>query len=48
MRQLSREVDMTIIQVSENSEKEYMSAEGYFVIPINADTYQKKMHNIEI
>ncbi len=48
VRQLSREVDMTIIQVSENSEKEYMSAEGYSVIPINADTYQKKMHNIEI
>lgn len=48
VRQLSRELDITIIQVSQGSGKEYVAAQGYSVIPIDADTYQKKAHNIVI
>ena len=48
VRQLSRELDMTIIQVSQNSGKEYVAGQGYSVIPVDADTYQKKAHNIVI
>lgn len=48
VRQLAREIDMTIIQVAEGAGKEYMSAQEYSVIPVDADTYQNKAHNIEI
>lgn len=48
VRQLSRELDMTVIQVSQGTGKEYMADQGYSVIPVDADTYQKKAHNIVI
>lgn len=48
VRQLSKELDMTIIQVSQGDGKEYITAQGYSVIPVDADTYQKKAHNIVI
>lgn len=47
-RALSRELDLTIIQVMEETGKEYMATEGYSVIPVDAQTYQKKAHNIVI
>ena len=47
-RQLSRELDLTIIQITQGSGKEYMATHGYSVIPVDADTYQKKAHNIVI
>ena len=45
-RQLSRELDLTIIQVNQDDGKEYMATEGYSVIPVDAETYQKKAYNI--
>jgi len=47
-RQLSRELDLTIIQVNQGDGKEYMATEGYSVIPVDAGTYQKKAYNIVI
>lgn len=47
-RQLSRELDLTIIQVNQGDGKEYMATEGYSVIPVDAETYQKKAYNIVI
>ena len=47
-RQLSRELDLTIIQITQGSGKEYMATHGYSVIPVDTDTYQKKAHNIVI
>lgn len=46
-RQLSRELDLTIIQIIDGA-GEYMATQGYSVIPVDADTYQKKAHNIVI
>lgn len=48
VRQLARELDLTIIQITQGSGKEYMTTQGYSVIPVDADTYQKKAHNIVI
>lgn len=48
VRQLSRELDITVIQVSKGAGKEYVTDQGYSVIPVDADTYQKKAHNIVI
>ena len=47
-RQLSRKLDLTIIQITQGSCKEYIATHGYSVIPVDADTYQKKAHNIVI
>lgn len=47
-RHLSRELDLTIIQITEGTGKEYMTTQGYSVIPVDVDTYQKKAHNIVI
>lgn len=48
IRQLARSVDLTIIQVVEGKNPEYISVNGYSVTSINIDDYKKKTHNISI
>lgn len=48
MRELARSVDLTIIQVVEGKKPEYISTNGFSVISINIDDYDKKIHNISI
>lgn len=48
IRQLARSVDLTIIQLVEGINPEYITANGYSVTSINIDDYEKKTHNISI
>lgn len=48
VRQLSREVDLTVIQVVQGTGTNYLSSAGYSVISVDADTYQEMMQNITI
>lgn len=48
MRELARSVDLTIIQVVEGKKPEHISINGFSVISINIDDYDKKIHNISI
>lgn len=48
IRQLSEEVDLTVIQVAEEKKAGYTASAGYTVIPVNAGTYQDNVQNIII
>ena len=47
-RQLSRELNLTIIQAIQGSGKVWADSAGYAVIPVDADHYREKIHNIII
>lgn len=47
-KQLAREVDMTVIQTVQGSAGSWTDSAGYTVIPVNADDYIEKVHNIVI
>lgn len=47
-RQLSRELNLTIIQAIQGNGTIWTDAAGYTVIPIDADHYREKIHNILI
>ena len=47
-RQLAREVDLTIIQTVQGGGKVWSDSAGYDVIPVDADEYISKVHNIVI
>ena len=48
IRQLSEEVDLTVIQVAEEKKAGYTASAGYTVIPVDAGTYQDNVQNIII
>lgn len=47
-RQVSRELDLTILHVVEDKEISYMDVQGYSVIPVETAHYAEKRHNIVI
>lgn len=47
-RQLSREFDLTVIQVVEGKKADYTASSGYAVISIDVDTYQETIQSITI
>ncbi len=47
-RQLSREVDLTVLQIVKGKKTDYMTSAGYTVISIDVDTYQETMNSITI
>lgn len=48
IRQLSRSIDLTIVQVVDGKTPEYITTNGYSVTSINVDEYKQKTHNIAI
>ncbi len=48
VRQLAREVDLTVLQVMQGRKSAYISSAGYTVISIDVDTYQETMNSITI
>lgn len=48
VRQLSREIDLTVIQVTAGGEMHYTEGGGYSVIPVDASHYRERVHNIVI
>lgn len=47
-RQLSREADLTVIQIVQGKGMDYTSSAGYTLISADADTYQETIHSITI
>lgn len=47
-RQLAREMDLTIIQTVQGKSTAWTDSAGYTVIPVDADAYIEKVHNIVI
>lgn len=47
-RQLSREADLTVIQIVQGKGMNYTASAGYTVISVDVDTYQETMNNITI
>ena len=47
-RQLSRELNLTVIQAIQGSGTMWADSAGYTVIPVDADHYREKIHNIII
>ena len=47
-RQLSRELNLTIIQAIQGNGTVWTDSAGYAVIPVDADHYREKIHNIII
>lgn len=48
VRQLSKELDLTVIQVGDGSESVYVDAAGYSVISVDAKHCQEEIHTIVI
>lgn len=46
LKRISETADLIVIHVAEGKEIGYAKGLGYTVIPVDADTYQKSMHNI--
>ena len=47
-RQLARDVDLTVIRIGTEKNGEYVDAQGYSVIPVDAGHYADKVQNIVI
>lgn len=47
-RQLSREADLTVIQIAQGKGMEYTASAGYALISVDVDTYSETMHSITI
>ena len=47
-RQISREMDLTILHVVDDKEVDYITVQGYSVIPVESDHYAQKRHSIVI
>lgn len=47
-RQLSREVDLTVIQIVQGKGMDYTVSPGYSMISVDVDTYRETMHSITI
>lgn len=47
-RQLSREVDLTVLQIVQGRKMDYTASAGYAVISIDVDTYQETMNSVTI
>ncbi len=48
LRQIARELDLTVIQTVEKAENAYADAAGYSVIAVNANEYQDKTYTMVI
>lgn len=48
IRQMARDVDLTVVQVVEGKTPEQITATGYSVTSINVEDYKTKIHNIAI
>lgn len=48
IRQLARDIDLTIVQVVEGKAPEHVTTSGYSVTSINIEDYKQKIHNIAI
>lgn len=47
-RQLSRELDLTVLSIVRGRKQDYMASAGYTVISIDVDTYQETMNSVTI
>ena len=47
-RQLSRELDLTVLQIVQGRQMDYTASAGYAVISIDVDTYQETMNSVTI
>ncbi|MEZ3487807.1 MAG: DUF58 domain-containing protein [Lachnospiraceae bacterium] len=47
-RQLSREVDLTVLQIVQGRKLDYTASAGYAVISMDVDTYQETMNSVTI
>lgn len=47
-RQLSREADLTVLQIVQGRKLDYTASAGYAVISIDADTYQETLNSVTI
>lgn len=47
-RQLSRELDLTVLQIVRGRQMDYTASAGYAVISIDVDTYQETMNSVTI
>ena len=47
-RRLSREVNLTVIQVVQGRGMDYTASAGYTLISVDADTYKEMMHSVTI
>ena len=48
VRELSKDVDLTVIHVVEKRHPSYAASLGYMLIPVSAEDYQNTVHNIVI
>ena len=48
LRQIARELDLTVIQTVERAENAYADADGYSVIAVSEEEYQTKMYTMVI
>lgn len=48
VRQLAREIDMTVIQVVDGADNVFVDTSGYSVIAVDAENYKERVHNIAI
>jgi hypothetical protein len=48
MNQLAKTTELMVIHVTENQETEYIDKSGYSIVPVNVNTYQSSMHNIDL
>lgn len=48
VRQLAREIDLTVIQVVEGADNVIVDTSGYSVIAVDAGNYKERIHNIAI
>lgn len=48
VRQLAREIDLTVIQIVEDAKNVIVDMQGYSVIAVDAKNYKERVHNIAI
>lgn len=48
VRQLAREIDLTVIQVVDGADNVFVDTSGYSVIAVDAENYKERVHNIAI
>ena len=48
VRQLAREIDLTVIQVVDGADNVFVDTSGYSVIAVDAGNYKERVHNIAI
>ena len=48
VRQLAREIDLTVIQIVDGADNVFVDTSGYSVIAVDAGNYKERVHNIAI